>query len=195
MSDAIAPWKSPLLRALHRNRSRADARFLQLATVGSDGFPANRTVVFRGFLDGGDRLKMVTDDRSAKIAQIALDPRAEACWYFPVTREQFRLRGHLHCIDGTETDPPSVEARRVAWQELSDNARIQFLWPFPGGDRAEASAFDRPIPDPNLPAEHFCLLWLEPIRVDLLQLRGHPQNRWIYECRAERTWSVREVNP
>jgi pyridoxamine 5'-phosphate oxidase len=45
----LAPWRSALARALHRNRALVYARYFQLATVRADGRPANRTVVFRGF--------------------------------------------------------------------------------------------------------------------------------------------------
>lgn len=47
----LAPWRSPLSRAIHLNRSQAHHRFLQLATVTPGGQPRNRTVVFRGFME------------------------------------------------------------------------------------------------------------------------------------------------
>jgi hypothetical protein len=55
----LAPWREPLARALHRNRSLAYSRYLQLATVRNNGRPANRTVVFRGFLENTNQLKMI----------------------------------------------------------------------------------------------------------------------------------------
>ncbi|MEM9245128.1 MAG: pyridoxamine 5'-phosphate oxidase family protein, partial [Cyanobacteria bacterium P01_F01_bin.153] len=127
---SLAPWRSPLSRALHRNRSLAYARYFQLATVRADGSPANRTVVFRGFSDRPDRLnslKIITDHRSEKIAQFAGDQRAEACWYFPKTREQFRLLGTIATV--TDQDAPDGAAARervTTWQNLSDGARLQF---------------------------------------------------------------------
>lgn len=44
---ATASWKARLQGALAKNRSLANARYVQLATVRPDGRPANRTVVFR----------------------------------------------------------------------------------------------------------------------------------------------------
>ncbi|NET50524.1 MAG: pyridoxamine 5'-phosphate oxidase, partial [Merismopedia sp. SIO2A8] len=99
-----APWRSPLARALHRNRSLPNARYVQLATVRPDGTPANRTVVFRGFVAGRDELQMVSDRRSEKVHHIQHQERhhksamGEICWYFPKTREQFRLLGPLKLI-------------------------------------------------------------------------------------------------
>lgn len=192
---SLAPWRSPISRALHRNRSRPDARYLQLATVRHDGRPANRTVVFRGFLDNSNQLKIVTDARSDKADQIDANPWAEACWYFPTTREQFRLQGKVTLVRADCSDSTLQKARKMAWQELSESARLQFEWPHPGKARADADAFNPPVPDPDRPLEHFCLLLLDPIRVDRLELRGEPQNRWLYLFASDRGWSAEEINP
>jgi PPOX class probable FMN-dependent enzyme len=195
----LAPWRSPLARALHRNRSLVYARYLQLATVRADGRPANRTVVFRGFLDDSDQLKFVTDDRSEKAEQIADHPWAEACWYFPKTREQFRLLGRLTLINADHPDPVLVQAQQKQWQELSDAGRIQFAWSYPGKPRAADDPFDPPAPDPLNPLPNFSLLLLVAVQVDHLELRGEPQNRYRYQWNdqpeSEPEWSVEAINP
>ncbi len=190
----LAPWRPAIARALHRNRSLPYARYLQLATVRPDGKPANRTLVFRGFLDETNQLKFVTDDRSEKPEQIAQNSWAEVCWYFPSTREQFRLTGTLRLIGATELDEKLQKARQSAWQELSDSARVQFAWAHPRQARAEAETFSPPMPSQVEPLPQFCLLLLEPIEVDHLELRGEPQNRRIYELN-ETKWTELEVNP
>ena len=86
-------WRPCLTLALHRNRRSAQARYAQLATIREDGRPANRTVVFRGFVEETDLLIFTADDRSRKVEQVERAPWAEACWYFPDSREQFRLLG------------------------------------------------------------------------------------------------------
>jgi len=129
--------------------------------------PACRTVVFRGHLDrflpGNQRddeegsgafapstpsphaLVFVTDARSGKAADAAAgagSPEgecvAEVCWYFPGSREQFRLRGTFAVWregeKGDKTDPMGW-ARRAAWAALSPGAREQFWWPDPGFPR------------------------------------------------------------
>lgn len=63
MAAIGAEWKGAILKALQKNRSLANARYLQIATVRPDGRPANRTVVFRGFLDDTDTLTFITDTR------------------------------------------------------------------------------------------------------------------------------------
>jgi pyridoxamine 5'-phosphate oxidase len=190
----MAPWRSLIARALHRNRSLPNARYVQLATVYPDGKPANRTIVFRGFLDETDQLKFVTDDRSQKPQQIEHCPWGEVCWYFPKTREQFRIAGKLKLIDRINPDESLQKARRQAWQDLSDSARTQFAWAHPGQPRAQAETFSPPMPSQTEPLPQFCLLLLEPIAVDHLELRGDPQNRCLYQLK-DGTWSIEDVNP
>ena len=190
----LAPWRSLLAKALHNNRSLVYSRYLQLATITADRQPSNRTVVFRGFLNPGNRLQIITDIRSEKVPQIAANPRAEACWYFPKTRVQFRLAGTIAIVTATTDDATLQAARRAAWEKLSDNARSGFAWPQPGADRSDPSAFEVEPPTPTDPLADFALLLLEPDRVDRLQLRGNPQQRQIF-TRSATGWEQREVNP
>ena len=195
ISEELAPWRSPLSRALHRNRSLPQSRYFQLATVAEGGFPANRTVVFRGFLEGTNRLKIITDSRSKKIAQIAKNPLAEACWYFTKTREQFRLAGELTTIYAEDVNTKLGQIRTLVWQEISDAARQQFAWPPPGKKRGEATTFELASPDKIEPLPNFCLLLLEPLKVEHLELRGEPQNRWLYHREEGGFWSTLAINP
>ncbi|MCC5637570.1 pyridoxamine 5'-phosphate oxidase family protein [Nostoc sp. CHAB 5844] len=191
---SLAPWRGAIARALHRNRSLIYARYLQLATVRADHRPANRTVVFRDFLQDTNQLKFITDTRSDKIDQIKTQPWAEACWYFPNTREQFRISGRLTLVDSKDSVLQS--ARLTTWQQLSDAARLQFAWPHPGKPRDVApGAFTPPAPDPVQPVSNFCLLLLDPMQVDHLELQGEPQNRSIYQLDENQEWCYEEVNP
>lgn len=191
----LAPWRSPISRALHRNRSLVYARYLQLATVRADGRPANRTLVFRGFLDDSNQLKFVTDSRSEKADQIQHQAWGEICWYFPSTREQFRLAGELTLVGHDFADDTLSKARQTLWNELSDAARLQFAWAHPGKPRSEDDSFSPPLPDPASPSPNFCLLLIEPEQVDHLELRGDPQNRYLYWRDQNQEWFSQSVNP
>ena len=204
----LAPWRSPLAHALHRHRSQPHSRFFQLATVNSEGYPANRSVVFRGFLENSDRLQIITDDRSKKIEHIQHQPWGEVCWYFTKTREQFRFFGELIAIGDRTSDAILQQARQNLWREISDNARSQFAWPAPKqprqmntevgfevGFEVGSEAFSPSPFSPEQPLETFCLLLLDPQQVDHLELRGEPQNRWIYELDRDKNWHVKQVNP
>ena len=194
-SSDLAPWRSPLSRALHRNRAQPFCRFLQLATVRLEGTPANRTVVFRGFRSESNQLMFICDRRSEKIAQIQQNPNAEACWYFAKTREQFRLRGQLTVITTDASTASLLDMRRQLWQKISDKARLQFAWPQPKIVRdQDSSAFTPSQPDSQVPLDTFCALLLAPEEVDYLCLRGEPQDRTVYRL-AEESWTATTVNP
>ena len=191
MSDTS--WRSQLEKSLEHHRNMTEARYLQLATVTQQNRPANRTVVFRGFYEYKDCLKFAVDSRSEKVNQIAVQPWAEACWYFTQTREQFRFSGLLHLVQADNADLALQQARQASWQELSNSARLQFAWADPGKPRAEDADFAPPPPPVLEPLTNFCLLLLEPMQVDYLNLMGNPQNRYIYSLNDG--WSSKEVNP
>lgn len=192
----LAPWRSPLASAIHRNRSKPYSRYFQLATVNPAGYPANRTVVFRGFFDDEqNRLKIITDARSDKIQDIEHQPLAEVCWYFTKTREQFRISGRLQLVTVAETDLDLQTARKITWHELSDSARSQFAWPDPAQPMSDKSAFELEPPDANNPLDNFCLLLLTPYKIDHLQLKGDPQQRFLYNLQEDKTWTNQAVNP
>jgi pyridoxamine 5'-phosphate oxidase len=193
---SIAPWRSPLSRALHLNRSQPHSRYFQLATVNKEGFPTNRTVVFRGFLENRDCLKIISDSRSDKIEHIQDRPWGEICWYFTKTREQFRLFGNLIVVNQDNPDRFLLRSRQETWQNVSDSARQQFTWFHPKQTKTEnKEAFISTQPSKEEPLDNFYLLLLEPQRVDHLELRGEPQNRSLYVCEDSKIWSMRSVNP
>jgi pyridoxamine 5'-phosphate oxidase len=188
-------WRASLVLALYRNRHVAQARFLQLATVRGDGRPANRSVVFRGFLDDTDSLTVVTDARSAKVRDLESVPWAEACWYFPMTREQFRLGGRASVVSERPGEEAWQRARRDAWRELAEATRQSFTWPTPGEPRDPGVPFVETPTDPESPPPTFGLIVLDPVEVDHLELDGSPQNRWIYRRDDEGRWTAQEINP
>ncbi len=191
---SLAPWRPVLARALHRNRSRADSRYPQLATVRPDGRPANRTVVFREFLPETNQLTFVTDRRSEKVSHLIENSIAELCWYFTQTREQFRIGGQIQMITASIPDESLRQIHQHAWEALSDKARQQFAWPQPGHPRT-TEGFAEAALNPQLPLDTFVVLIFDPDTVDHLELKGNPQNRYHYQRQADGAWEVIEVNP
>jgi pyridoxamine 5'-phosphate oxidase len=193
----LPPWRSSIARALHRNRSLPNARYLQLATIDNALRPQNRSLVFRGWLEPTSQLQLVTDLRSSKAMNLlaGASPWAEACWYFPKTREQFRLNGTLELVTPENANSSYSKARQQAWQQMSDAGRIQFDWGTPGADRtADPQVFNPPQPDPLQPSANFCLLLLCVETVTHLELRGEPQNCYSYKL-VNAEWEMRSINP
>jgi len=165
-----------------------------MATIRADGRPANRTIVFRGFFDDSPRLTFVSDARSPKVHELERSPWCELCWYFPVTHEQFRISGPTVVV-GQNSDDVSLEARRKIWCQLAEPVRVSFTWPAPGNPRDGRVPFPSIHPDQETPVSHFCLLILDPQEVDLLELNGNPQHRWIFHREGPDHWQGTEVNP
>jgi PPOX class probable FMN-dependent enzyme len=193
MRDTL--WQPSLVLSLYQNRHAPHSRFVQMATVRADGRPANRTVTFRGFLNETPRLNFVSDTRCHTTAELAKLPWTEICWYFPVTREQFRICGPVTLILDDAGDGELVDARRETWRTLSAATRQTFSWPEPGRPRDVLTPFPTRHPDPESPLSHFCLIVLDPAEVDHLELNGSPQNRWEYRRDGDGRWSGIEVNP
>ncbi len=188
-------WRPSLDLALHRNRQSPLARFVQLATSRESGRPAVRTLVFRGFLGDTHQLTFATDGRSRKYTDLDQSPWAEACWYFHLTREQFRFSGTISAVNSETLDRSLLEARTRVWREMSDESRLTYTWPEPGQPRIPLAPFPTLAPDPLEPLPHFCLLVLEVRDVDHLELHGNPQHRWRYSKNDLGRWSGMEVNP
>ncbi len=248
VSSMITPSSSPhrwvqaLDLALEKNKADMHSRFMQLATIGqpeasaaqdeeeevsgdkTDFYvrPHVRWVVFRGFLhDNTTTLKVITDSRSEKVKDLRSNPFGELSWYFVQSREQFRLAGKCHLVMAGEGDAALAAAREAQWTALSDNARLQFIWPLPGAPQEEDSMteemrkvlFNPPPPAASSsPPDTFVLLLFHPSRVDHLQLRPNPQVRTVHdqqrgklrvggndgeaECvAASEEWLTRRVNP
>lgn len=154
-------------------------------------------------------VKMITDSRSEKIAHLASYPHAEIAWYFVKTREQYRLSGRIDVISSSTEDKALQNARKQQWGNLSDNAKVQFLWPFP----KQPSPPDQ---DPNVftpelptgaaggPPDTFCCLLMRVEDVDHLELKPNPQQRTTHSRKGEEEgegeeceggWEVTKVNP
>ena len=135
-SRCLVSWRRRIDWSIRQTAKTRFPPYIQLSTIeGGEGagssapaVPRCRTVVFRGFLDEEDKgqvhaMKIVTDARSAKVSQLRANPACEINWWFPGSKEQFRISGHaeLHAFNG----PPSPirDAVGAQWRELNDGGR------------------------------------------------------------------------
>jgi PPOX class probable FMN-dependent enzyme len=187
MTEAETPvWREQLKRAIRGNRRDAHNRYLQFATVGLDGKPRVRMVVFRGFSPSEISFFIITDARSEKVKELAHCPDVEVGWYFTHTREQFRLQCsseiHSHSAD-------SDLHRDALWKALSDSAKAQFFWPKPGLPSGEGQSLEITAHPP----ETFVIIECRPQRVDYLLL-AKTQRRMVSDLTAS-GWTEVSVNP
>jgi pyridoxamine 5'-phosphate oxidase len=166
------------------------ARWLQLATVATDGSPRVRTLVFRGWA-GPAELDLLTDLRSSKSAELQAEPRVELCWLLPKARSQFRLRGQAQILAAA----PARAEHHHHWQALTPGGRALWGWPVPGALFSGAEAFPAELPPETPIPTNFVLLRIALQQVELLGLSDHPHRRRRW-CAADGAgWSETELNP
>lgn len=196
--NVTTPWKQLLLKALESNANLKHSSFFQLATIGSNGRPSNRTVVFREFLESSDKIQINTDSRSRKIEELDHCPFAEICWYFTDSWEQFRINGGIDVIDGSNTDPCKLQQREKSWFSSSPKSRLQYLGPNPGLPYiSEQPAQEFSLDLSSGPVDSFCLLILDPDKVDYLNLKSNERLAFSSKksSSGERSWVQQKINP
>ena len=187
-----AAWLKPLQHAIAQNTAVEFSRYVQLASVTPDGMPSCRTVVFRGFRS--DALVITTDARSDKVAHFRARPFAEVAWYFPLTKEQFRLFGTVVMIEGGRDAAAAAAApipagfesalaaeqfRLECWLKMPEDLRLTFDNAPPGRPKAAASHSDLDKYAPQVQdtiSPHFTVLLLVPTRVDQVLLPASKPN-------------------
>lgn len=163
-------------------RGAADRRSgfhtVQLATVGADGGPRVRTVVLRAVAPSLRLLRLHTDARSAKAAELAAEARVEVCGYDPQAKMQIRARG-VATIHGADV------AADAAWAASAQGSRMAYR-----GAVAPGEALERPgLADPDgavreplsdLGREHFLALAIAVERLEWLHLAAGGHRRAVY---------------
>ncbi len=201
-------WRQRLVRSLHVNRSQAQSKYFQVATVSIDGLPKNRTMVFRGFVPDSLNLLSVTDIRSEKVIdwKVSTPKKFEICWYFAGSREQYRVAGHVSLVsselinDANIRNPErksvylSQKFLREQWTNLSSAARAQFFLPTPKAPfEADDEDFNQRTENTvEAISDNFCVVIFTPLTVDYLNLKNAPQLRCLSDF--ENDWLEVVVN-
>jgi len=191
----MSDWLSSLATELAAAAEQGDPAgpWVQLATVGLDGAPAVRTVVYRG--QHGGALLFTSDARATKVRHIAHEPRVELAWNFAHTRTQFRVAGKMVAVVADSADAGLAQARRAVWRALSDDVRAGFVGGPPGRPLDEPRLTGRAPPADEAPPKTFALLVLWPERVDQVELRPQPHRRTLHAKDAAGQWHARAVHP
>jgi hypothetical protein len=161
-----------------------------LATIGPEGAPAARSLVLRGFDAPSRTLRLHSDRRAGKVAELAAEPRAALHCYDAGAALQLRLAGTV-----TLHDEDAVADS--AWAGSRDFSRMCYgIQPAPGSPCATPP----PAPvDAEAGRVHFCVLLFHVTGLEVLHLAaaGHRRARFAWpdagppDSRpAEATWLV-----
>jgi pyridoxamine 5'-phosphate oxidase len=159
-----------------------------LATVGLDGTPQARTVILRGCDPARRMLRLHTDTRSRKAAELEARPEAALHAYDPVAKIQLRIAGRivLHHADAI------ADAAWAASRPMS--RQVYGIAPGPGTAIAAGGAFALPPPTEDGTAggrAQFVVAALEVATLEwlYLALEGHRRARFDWTAGAlRRTW-------
>lgn len=155
-----------------------------LATLGLDGAPSARTLVLRGFDAPGRTIRLHSDARSGKCAELARDARCALHLYDAPHQVQLRLEG----IATLHRDDAAADA---AWAATRPFSRLIYgIAPGPGTPVPAPSA--APAVDAGARA-NFAVIHLHFARMEWLWLaaEGHRRARFTWSAdgsREEATW-------
>lgn len=197
-STISSSWRALLSGAMESNSHLKHSTYFQFATVSTNGRPSNRTVVFRGFQEGNDKIQINTDTRSIKIGELRQCPFCEICWYFTGSWEQFRISGSVEVIDGSSNDPAKLMQREKSWFASSLKSRYQYLGPLPRLPILDGKELNKDIQleKSHSPVETFCLLVVDPDQVDYLNLKSNERLMFSSSARDNnKIWTSERVNP
>ena len=190
MTPAAAAWPLTEFEAVFARASRAapfDPTAVALATADARGLPSVRMVLLKGADARG--LRFFTNYESRKGLELAANPRAALCFYWPWIDEQVRVEGAVERLPAPESDAYFASRPRGhqlgAWasqQSAPLASRFALLRRVAG---AEARHFGRAVPRPP----HWGGYLLRPECLEIWRSRPsriHDRRRWTRGAGGER---------
>lgn len=138
-----------------------------LATMGCDGSPNARTVVLRKVDINQQTLCFYTDARSAKVRELAIEPKAVLAFWSARLNWQLRVKVEISVV----SEGPELQ---VHWQRVKQSASAgdYMATDAPGTERPTGFSTAQ-----NLSGDHhFALLNAQVLQMDWLEL-GHGAHR------------------
>jgi pyridoxamine 5'-phosphate oxidase len=170
-----ALWRELLRAPLDRHH---EWRTPVLATADDDGADA-RTVVLREAQADARALRLFTDARSPKVAQMARRPQGTLVMWSRRLGWQLRVRVHLQ----VQVDGLAVASH---WARLKQSPAAQdYLSPLAPGSPLDGAAPGRPAPERG----HFALLTAQVLAIDWLELHADGHRRAGFDTAGSR-WLV-----
>lgn len=159
---------------------RSSFHFPVVGTCGLDGRPRLRTMILRAVTPSAQLLRVHTDIRAEKWAELSADPRIALHAYDPGMKVQIRLEGVASLHHGDDV-------AKAAWLASQRMSRACYAtMPAPGSPLSEAGAFT--LPDGSeesiAPGEaHFGVLAVQVQSLEWLYLahQGHRRARFVWD--------------
>jgi pyridoxamine 5'-phosphate oxidase len=153
------------LLARGANEARSLLHTPVLASIGLDGAPQARTVVLRAVDRAARQLRIHTDRRSPKFAELQHDPRVTLLAYDAAETLQVRLRGaaSLHTGDALA---------HAAWVASAPSSRACYAQTEPPGSAIDCPGIAPPVPASESQAgyENFAVVLLSVTAIETLYL-------------------------
>ncbi len=155
---------------------------LSVATVGPTGEPRSRMVVLRSTDRAAWSARVYADVRTAKISEIAMDPRVALTAYDPADGVQIRLQGLARTFTGDEV-------AAAAWRNVPPFSRIGYrIEPAPATPLDEGGAFDLSEVDGRTGFESFAVLEVAVRRLEWLSVAPTGHRRAAFWRDGRMTW-------
>jgi pyridoxamine 5'-phosphate oxidase len=186
--DAVRRTAWSMLDAGARDR-RTAAHTPALATVGPDGAPHVRTVVLRRFLADERMLVVHTDRRSAKVGDLAAEPRCAVLVYDREAKIQLRLGGTAR----VETQGALVE---TAWAATRDFSRECYRVTGASGapiDAPQDAVFSAEATNDG--GDNFAVITIAVDSLEWLYLHNAGHRRARFDTSADGAWAGQWLIP
>ncbi|HUP66247.1 MAG TPA: pyridoxamine 5'-phosphate oxidase [Thermoanaerobaculia bacterium] len=169
------------------------AEAMTLATADSDGRPSARVVLLKGFDDDG--FLFFTNYESRKSRELAENPRAALCFWWPVLQRQVRIEGDVLRLSSGESE--AYFATRPRGSQLGAWASPQSEV-IPGRQVLEETMVeligrwaDAPIPRPP----HWGGYRLNARSIEFWQNRDDRLHDRFRYTRVDRAWRIDRLAP
>jgi len=174
-------------------RAPFDPTAVALATATVDGAPSARMVLLKGYDASGFRF--FTNYESRKGAELAANPRAALCFYWPWLDEQVRVEGTVERLPAEESDAyfatRELGSQLGAWASEQSRPLASRIALLRRVARTKARFLARPVERPP----HWGGYRLRPERLEFWKSkRSRLHERWLY-TRRDGEWEKVRLQP
>lgn len=182
--NSLEPVRYDIIEMLQRAASDKSHpwRYPTVASVDQNGAPQARVMIVRDFDGTIPQIRIFTDARSPKFAELSANPDIQLVFYDPGAKLHLRASGtaKLHVRD---------DVTNACWNALPEFGRGDYLSRLPPG--AAITSPEDALQDDSFGSENFAVIDIELTEADWLSLsaNGHKRARLIWrDGKCEGRW-------